>query len=89
MPFITKQYKFCAAHKYWNAEWSKDENKYVFGNDIYIHGHNYLLDICISGPIDQNSGFIINLKILNQLVKKYVLNSLDHSQIEKDIKLFS
>ena len=88
MPFITKQYKFCAAHKYWNKEWSKDENKDIFGNDIYIHGHNYLLDICISGPIDDNSGFIINLKILNQLVEKNVLNALDHSQIEKDISWF-
>ena len=88
MPFITKQYKFCAAHKYWNTEWSKKENKNIFGKDIYIHGHNYLLDISITGPIDENSGFIINLKTLNYLVEKYVLNILDHTQIETDISWF-
>ena len=88
MPFITKQYKFCAAHKYWNTEWSKKENKNIFGKDIYIHGHNYLLDITISGPIDEKSGFIINLKDLNDLMKINVINILDHSQIEKDIGWF-
>ena len=88
MPFITKQYKFCAAQQYWNSEWSEEQNKNIFGKDIYIHGHNYLLDITISGPINEDSGFIINLKILNQLIKKYVLNILDHSQIEKDISWF-
>ena len=67
MPFITKQYKFCAAHRYWNKNWSKDKNKKIFDKDIFIHGHNYLLDITISGPIDKNSGFIINLKNLNKL----------------------
>lgn len=88
MPFISKQYKFCAAHKYWNNEWSEEENKDIFGKDIYIHGHNYLLDITVSGPINEASGFIINLKQLNELVEKEVINILDHSQIEKDISWF-
>ena len=88
MPFITKQYKFCAAHRYWNADWDKEKNKNVFGKDVYIHGHNYLLDITISGPIDKGSGFIINLKTLNELVEKKVINVFDHSQIEKDISWF-
>ena len=88
MPFITKQYQFCAAHRYWNSEWSEEENKDIFGKDIYIHGHNYLLDITISGPIYEQSGFIINLKILNKLVEERVINIFDHSQIEKDISWF-
>ena len=88
MPFLTKQYKFCAAHRYWNSSWTETENKNIFGKDIYIHGHNYSLDITISGPIDENSGFIINLKFLNELVQKKIINLLDHSQIEKDIEWF-
>ena len=88
MPFITKQYKFCAAHRYWNNDWSEEENINVFGKDVYNHGHNYLLDITISGPIDEKSGFIINLKTLNELVEKKVINIFDHSQIEKDIDWF-
>ena len=89
MHLITKQYKFCAAHKYWNDKWSEKENQDIFGKDINIHGHNYLLDITISGPINEDSGFIINLKLLDQLVEKYVIRELDHSQIEKDLHWFT
>ena len=89
MPFITKQYKFCAAHRYWNTDWTKEENKNIFDKDIYIHGHNYLLDVTISGPVNEGSGFIINLKVLNDLVDEKITNVLDHSQIEKDIRWFA
>ena len=88
MPYITKQYKFCAAHRYWNNDWSEQKNKEVFDKDIHVHGHNYLLFITISGPIDPDSGFIINLKNLDELISKKVLDIMDHSQIEKDIDWF-
>jgi len=88
MPFITKQYKFCSAHRYWNTQWSEDKNRDIFGEDIKLHGHNYFLDIQISGPINPESGFIIDLKILDLLVKTYVIDVMDHSQIEKDIAWF-
>ena len=88
MPLITKQFKFCAAHRYWNDSWSKEKNQEVFDKDINLHGHNYLLFITISGPINPESGFIINLKDLNELVYEKVLEVMDHSQIEKDIGWF-
>ena len=88
MPFLTKQYKFCAAHRYWNDKWSHDKNYEIFGKDIYIHGHNYVLDITIAGPINKDSGFIVNLKELNHIVHKNIIDIMDHSQIEKDIKWF-
>ena len=88
MPFLTKQYKFCAAHRYWNDKWSHDKNYEIFGKDIYIHGHNYVLDITISGPINKDSGFIVNLKELNHIVHENIIDIMDHSQIEKDIKWF-
>ena len=88
MPFLTKQYKFCAAHRYWNDKWSHDKNYEIFGKDIYIHGHNYVLDITIAGPINKDSGFIVNLKELNHIVHENIIDIMDHSQIEKDIKWF-
>ena len=57
MPYITKQFKFCAAHKYWNPSWDEDKNYAVFGDDVKVHGHNYVLDVTITGPINQESGF--------------------------------
>jgi len=88
MPFITKQYKFCAAHRYWNSRWTEAENFENFGDDIYLHGHNYNLDITISGEINTDSGFIINLQKLNNIVQENVISIMDHSQIEKDIDWF-
>ena len=82
MPQITKQYKFCAAHKYWNDNWDEDANIEVFDKDVKLHGHNYDLYVTIKGPIDSDSGFIINLKYLNKIVSDKVIEVLDHSLIQ-------
>ena len=73
-PIITKKYRFCAAHKY--------------GNDYNNHGHNYVLEVSITGPVDPDSGWLVDLKHLNEIVKNYVVELLDHSQIERDIDWF-
>jgi len=88
MPYITKQFKFCAAHKYWNSDWSDEKNEEIFEDDVIIHCHNYLLDITIKGQASKDSGFIINISDLKKIVDKYVIVYLDHSQIEKDIEWF-
>jgi len=88
MPFITKQFKFCAAHKYWNENWDHDKNFKVFGDDIRVHGHNYVLDITITGPINQDSGFIYDIEEIKEIVQNKVISVLDHSQIQSDIKWF-
>ena len=88
MFYLTKEYKFCAAHQYWNKDWSNDKNEEVFGDDIKIHGHNYLLSITVKGQIDNGSGFIVDLKKLNKVISKYVIDIFDHSQIDKDIDWF-
>ena len=88
MPFITKQFKLCAAHKYWNDKWDKDQNYKVFGDDIKVHGHNYVLDITITGPVNQDSGFIFDIQELKNIVNKNVIDVLDHSQIQEDIPWF-
>ena len=84
---ITRRYTFCAAHQYWNENWTHKKNEEKFGSDIHVHGHNYKLDVSINGKINPKTGFIINLKILDSIVNEYV-DLLDHSQIEKDILWF-
>ena len=88
MPYITKQFKFCAAHKYWNPSWDKDKNYDVFGDDIKVHGHNYILDVTLSGPIDVESGFIFDIQKLKKIVANKVIKYLDHSLIQEDIDWF-
>ena len=75
MPFLTKQFKFCAAHQYWNNNWDLEKNTDVFGDDIKIHGHNYILDITVTGQINPASGFIIDLMKLKLIVDENVINS--------------
>ncbi len=85
---LTKQYKFCAAHRYWNESWTEEKNNEVFGDDVRIHGHNYILSITLKGEINEESGFIVDLQKLNKIVNEKVINVFDHSQIEKDIEWF-
>ncbi len=88
MPYLTKQFKFCAAHKYWNDKWDNDKNYKVFGDDVKVHGHNYVLDVTITGEIDPDSGFIVDIQDIKTIVSENVIKVLDHSQIEKDIEWF-
>tara|TARA_A100001015_G_C14814590_1_gene642163 strand:- start:471 stop:896 length:426 start_codon:yes stop_codon:yes gene_type:complete len=88
MPLITKEYKFCAAHKYWNKSWSEEKNNKVFGEDVRNHGHNYVLRITVKGKIDPESGFLVDLGWLNNIIKKEIISILDHSQIDVDIPWF-
>ena len=87
-PIITKKFHFCASHKYGNADWSEEKNLEVFGKDYNTHGHNYILEVSVTGPIDQGSGWLVDLQKLSKLVNSRVVNVLDHSQIEVDIEWF-
>ena len=55
MPYITKQFKFCAAHKYWNDSWNDDKNKDVFDDDVKLHGHNYDLYVTVSDSLGKST----------------------------------
>ena len=87
-PILTKKYHFCASHKYGNNHWSEEKNLEVFGKDYNTHGHNYVLEVSVTGPIDPGSGWLVDLQKLNKVVKSKVVNVLDHSQIEMDIEWF-
>jgi 6-pyruvoyltetrahydropterin/6-carboxytetrahydropterin synthase len=87
-PIITKKYRFCASHKYGNSNWSEEKNYEVFGKDYNNHGHNYILEVSVTGPIDPDSGWLVDLQKLNVLVRSRIVDVIDHSQIEKDIDWF-
>ena len=87
-PIITKKYHFCASHKYGNSNWSEEKNYEVFGKDFNNHGHNYILEVSVTGPIDPDSGWLVDLQKLNVLVRSRIVDVIDHSQIERDIDWF-
>lgn len=87
-PFITKLFHFCAAHQYGHADWSEARNLEVFGPDARVHGHNYTLEVTVTGPVDPETGFCVNLDDLQKIVHRHVLEVLDHSRFERDVPWF-
>ena len=87
-PIITKKYHFCASHKYGNDYWSEEKNLKVFGKDYNTHGHNYVLEVSVTGPIDPDTGWLVDLQQLKDTVRSKVIDILDHSQIEQEIDWF-
>ena len=87
-PVLTKKYHFCASHKYGNEHWSEEKNYEVFGKDYNNHGHNYILEVSMTGLVNPDTGWLVDLGHVNEIVKSNVVNILDHSQIEQDIPWF-
>ena len=88
MIIIRKKYKFCAAHRYKNPSWDEEKNIKIFGDDYKVHGHNYLLEVSLKGPVDMNTGFVVDLNYVNDIVYKEIIKVIDHSNIQEDIKWF-
>lgn len=88
MPHITKKFKFCAAHQYWNIDWDAKKNREVFREDSRLHGHNYTLEVTVKGFPDPDTGFVTDLSEIKRLVNEKIINVIDHSRIEKDLTWF-
>ncbi|GIS71363.1 MAG: hypothetical protein CM1200mP10_09400 [Candidatus Neomarinimicrobiota bacterium] len=87
-PFITKIFRFNAAHQYGHDDWSAEKNWEVFGLDSKVHGHNYTLEVMVTASVNPETGFIVDLGELSSIVQKYVIDILDHSQFEKEVEWF-
>jgi len=87
MIYITRKEHFNAAHKLWNPNWSDAKNKEVFGkcSNKNWHGHNFDLFVTLKGTPDSETGFVIDLKLMSSIIKTYVIDVLDHSNINLDV----
>lgn len=86
--FVTKSFTFSAAHKYGHADWSDSKNKEVFGPDAKLHGHNYTVEITVTGEINPETGFIVDLGHLKKVVNEKIIDRIDHAHFEKKIDWF-
>ena len=77
--YLTRRYRFSASHRLHSDGMSGDENRAVYGkcNNPYGHGHNYALEVTVSGPVDQNTGMVCNLVDLDGFVEREVLSRYD------------
>ena len=87
---VVRAEHFNAAHRLHNDNWSDEKNKAFFGkcNNPNYHGHNYDLEVMVTGEIDPESGYLIDMKDLSDLIKKEVLEPFDHKNLNLDVKEF-
>ena len=87
-PYLTKVFHFNAAHQYGHSDWTDEKNWEVFGPDSKIHGHNYMLEVMVTGDIVDDTGFLVDLSNLKKIVKKNVIDILDHSLFDVEVEWF-
>ncbi len=85
---LTKRVEFCAAHQYVNPRWSAEENRRVFGKCARTHGHNYVLEVTIAGEPSPETGMVMDLKVLKDLIHETVVERFDHSHLNLDVPYF-
>jgi 6-pyruvoyltetrahydropterin/6-carboxytetrahydropterin synthase len=87
MIFITRRERFNAAHRLFKPGLTDNENLEIFGkcSNPNWHGHNYELYITVKGEINPETGFLMNLKDLSAIVKKYIIEPLDHKNINLEV----
>ena len=87
MIYITRRETFSASHRLNNDKLSAEENRILFGNcnNPNGHGHNYILEVTISGGIEEKTGYVIDLKQLKKIVRENVVNKLDHKNLNMDV----
>ena len=90
MIFLTRKAEFSAAHFYWNDDLSPEENERVFGKcaNRNGHGHNYTIEVTVSGEIDPVTGFVVDLKLLKDILEREVVGVYDHRHLNHEIPDF-
>ncbi len=89
MPIVTatRRLHFNAAHRVHNPALSDEENRELFGkcNNPNWHGHNYVLDVSVTGPVEERTGYVIDLSLLKRIVQREVLDKVDHRNFNLDV----
>jgi 6-pyruvoyltetrahydropterin/6-carboxytetrahydropterin synthase len=84
---VTRRLHFSAAHRLFRQDWSDERNQDVFGDcsNPHWHGHNYEIDVTVAGPIDPETGFVMDLKALRDLVEERVIADVDHRNLNLEV----
>ena len=87
---ISRKAHFNAAHKLYRPDWSDEKNNEVFGkcSNPHYHAHNYELIVHITGEIDPETGYVMDMKILKDLIKDEVEDKMDHKNLNEEVPEF-
>jgi len=87
---VSRRAHFNAAHRLYRKDWSSEKNNAVFGkcNNPNYHGHNYELIASVTGKIDPETGFVMDVKILKDIIKSEIEDAFDHKNLNLDVSEF-
>jgi len=87
---LTRRYRFSASHRLHSAKFSDEENARIYGkcNSPYGHGHNYVVEVTIAGPVDSATGMIANLGDLDPFVEREVIDAFDQKYLNAEVPQF-
>ncbi|WP_372756176.1 6-pyruvoyl tetrahydropterin synthase family protein [Mariniflexile sp.] len=88
---VSRKAHFNAAHRLYRKDWSDEKNTAVFGkcNNPSFHGHNYELIVSVTGEIDKDTGFVIDMKVLKDIIRDEVEEAFDHKNLNMEVPEFS
>jgi 6-pyruvoyltetrahydropterin/6-carboxytetrahydropterin synthase len=88
--YLTRRESFCASHRLWNPELSREENDALYGPCAREngHGHNYVLEVTLCGGVDPRTGMVINLTDLKNFVRCEIITRVDHYHLNHDVEMF-
>lgn len=87
---VCRRVNFNAAHRLYRKDWSDEKNDAIFGkcNNPNFHGHNYVMEVWIEGDINPETGYVIDLKILKDIIKEEIVERFDHKNLNLDCSEF-
>jgi 6-pyruvoyltetrahydropterin/6-carboxytetrahydropterin synthase len=86
---VGRRESFNAAHRLYDPDLSEDENRRLFGKCVNLHGHNYVLEVVVAGGIDPASGYVLDLKVLSDVICTQVIGDVDHRNLNTDVPWLS
>ena len=87
---VSRKAHFNAAHRLYRKDWTDDKNSSVFGkcNNPNFHGHNYELIVSVTGEIDKETGYVIDIKVLKDIIKVQIEDAFDHKNLNIEVAEF-
>ena len=82
---ITRRATFAAAHILCRPDWSDEQNREVFGACVTDHGHNYVIEVTVAGPLDPATGMVVNLRHVDGVLRGEFVDAVDHRHLNRDV----
>jgi 6-pyruvoyltetrahydropterin/6-carboxytetrahydropterin synthase len=82
---VTRRATFSAAHVLCRDGWSDEQNREAFGDDVREHGHSYVIEVTVGGAIDPDTGMVVNLRHVDDVLRREFVSAVDHRHLNRDV----